>query len=106
MRPEALEWFLDCVEEEFDSRLDWRKQPEENNPTKVFEWLNQVHSWFNFTTVEGDKVSRASNAELKRWCQNKTVLLNGVAVGPFDEMPEYVTSIVFHPKGKRRCTLR
>jgi hypothetical protein len=107
MRQEVVEWVLDGIEEDFDSMLDWRIVVDRiEQPTKVFQWLTHLNETLFFHTVEGDKVSKASNAELKRWCLNKSVILNGVAVGPFDEMPEDLESIVLHPKGKRKCTLR
>lgn len=47
----------------------------------------------------------ASNGEVRRWCTNKAVLINGESV-KWDEPVDFpVFSLVFFPKGGRRTTL-
>jgi hypothetical protein len=46
----------------------------------------------------------ASNSELRRWFNNKAVIINGSACAMDDEFEE-ITSVVLFPNGKRKCTL-
>jgi len=50
---------------------------------------------------------RPSNAELKRWCKDRVVVLNGERLTDPDEeiWPFPISSLVFFPKGKRRTTI-
>lgn len=36
----------------------------------AWQFLMRLHEVCHFQTREGKKVGRASNSELKRWCQN------------------------------------
>lgn len=48
----------------------------------------------------------ASNSEVRRWLQNKAVLINGEPFEPTEEMPPIIYSLVFFPKSlKRKTTL-
>lgn len=49
----------------------------------------------------------ASNGEVKRWCANKAVLINGQAVGADAAVePGAVDSLILFPRSPaRRCTL-
>lgn len=71
----------------------------------AYEWvlrLNQAVGGF-FSTESPKK--RASNSEIRRWFEKGSVVINGKAVKKDDEMTEPIHSCVFHPKGKRRCTI-
>jgi hypothetical protein len=49
---------------------------------------------------------RPSNAELKRWCRDRVVVLNEERITDPDELVAFpITSLVFFPKGKRRTTI-
>jgi len=48
--------------------------------------------------------TRASKSELRRWFDNKAVVINGVAVGWRDHL-EFWESLVLFPNGKRKTTL-
>lgn len=45
-----------------------------------------------------------SNSELRRWLQKQSVIVNGDRIGIDDEVKFPITSLVFHPNGKRKCT--
>jgi hypothetical protein len=48
----------------------------------------------------------ASNGEVRRWCTNRAVIVNGSPIGPDDELPATVQSLVLFPRSPaRRCTL-
>lgn len=50
--------------------------------------------------------TETSNGELKRWCLNSAVVINGKKVKPTDIMEFPVTSLVLFPNApKSRCTL-
>lgn len=52
----------------------------------AFEFLRNMHNeWCHFQTRESKKVGRASNSELRRWCNNGAVWYNGEAVTSWDE---------------------
>jgi hypothetical protein len=57
-----------------------------------------LHEVCSFQTREGKKVGRASNSELKRWLQNKAVLIDGKAANWNDELSFPVKSMVLFPK--------
>lgn len=48
---------------------------------------------------------QASNSEVRRWCRDKAVLLNGRRVAADEDVTFPVTQLVLFPKGARRCTL-
>jgi hypothetical protein len=49
---------------------------------------------------------RPSNAELKRWCKDRVVVLNGERITDPEELVGFpITSLVFFPKGKRKTTI-
>lgn len=61
--------------------------------------LSQIHC--GFCSKEGDKVSKASNSELKRWAQNNALLLNGEGI-KWDELIDFpIFSIVLFPKNEK-----
>lgn len=49
--------------------------------------------------------SVASNAEVRRWINDGSILLNGERWMHEEEMPPMVWSLVFFPKSKHRTTL-
>ena len=59
-----------------------------------------------FHSREGDKVSKASNSELKRWIQNGALQINCERVN-WDELIDFpIFSVVLFPKNdKQRTTL-
>ena len=44
-----------------------------------------------------ERKGKASNSELKRWVQNRAVIVNGSAIGIDDELP-IIESFVLFPK--------
>lgn len=66
----------------------------------VLDLLRDLHSVCHFQTREGKKVGRASASELKRWIQNKALIINGEQV-TFDELIDFpIISVVLFPKHK------
>lgn len=67
---------------------------------KALDFLKELHSVCHFQTREGAKRGEASGSELRRWFNNKAVIVDGVAV-PWDhEMQFPVQSFVLFPKHK------
>lgn len=63
-----------------------------------WQWLRSLHEICHFQTREGKKVGTASNSELKRWIQNKALVVNGEVV-QWDELVDFpFTSVVLFPK--------
>lgn len=54
----------------------------------VWEFLIDLHKHCHFQTKEGKLVGRASNSELKRWCNNKAIIINGKQV-KYDDVIDY-----------------
>ena len=46
-----------------------------------------------------------SNSEIKRWFKRGSILINGEKAKMDDERKFPVKGLVFHPKGKRKCTM-
>jgi hypothetical protein len=89
--------------------LNFEKLDEHHNGKPPTGWqfmmrLSQLHR--GFCSKEGNKVSRASNSELKRWVQNNALLINGEFV-KWDEPIDFpICSIVLFPKNdKQRITI-
>ena len=72
----------------------------------AWELLRDVHSICHFQTKEGKLVGKASMSELKRWCQNSALIINGESV-KWDEQIDFpIFSVVLFPKNhKNRVTL-
>ena len=78
----------------------------------VYEHEKTVHQFFVNTLcywpsdMNGDKPVPASKNSIRRWLENKAILLNGKYPKPNDEMPYPITELVFFPKSpKRRTTM-
>lgn len=66
----------------------------------AFEFLKGLHEVCHFQTREGKKVGRASNAELKRWIQNKALRINAETVEVHEEMDFDMFSVVLFPNNR------
>ena len=69
-----------------------------------YEFMVDLHKVCQFQTKEGKKVGKASNSEIRRWLNNKVVLMNGVQVKPDDDIPEEIISLVMFPKNAAQRT--
>lgn len=67
----------------------------------AWQWLISLHQVCHFQTREGKKVGRASNSELKRWIENKALVINGEPVAPGEPIDFPMTSVVLFPKHGR-----
>lgn len=60
--------------------------------------LRRLHEVCSFQSREGKKAGKASSSELKRWIQNKALIINGETVTP-DEIIDFpLISVVLFPK--------
>ena len=66
----------------------------------AWKFLIELHSVCHFQTKEKTKVGRASNSELKRWLQNKAVIVNGEPLLPDEEMDFPIFSLILFPNNK------
>lgn len=64
----------------------------------AWEFLRGLHEVCNFQTREGKKVGKASSSELKRWVQNKALIVNGETVEWDEQMDFPMWSVVLFPK--------
>ena len=60
--------------------------------------LTNLHQVCSFQTREGKKVGKASTSELRRWIQNKALLINGETVEINEIIDFPVFSVVLFPK--------
>ena len=71
------------------------------SPNSAWQWLIDFGHW---QSIEGCK--KASNSELKRWLENKAVIVNGEPLIWDEEMDFHIFSVVLFPNSElRRCTL-
>lgn len=49
---------------------------------------------------EGVKMGKPSNSEIRRWLQNRSVIINGIKSLPDDEIEYPIRELVFFPKGQ------
>jgi len=69
-------------------------------PMIFWDYLKSINQVCKFQTREGKRVGPVSNSELKRWCMNKAVIINGETVA-FDELVDFpIFSVVIFPKNK------
>jgi len=69
-------------------------------PITFWDFLKNLNTVCKFQTREGKRVGAVSNSELKRWCQNKALVINGEPVA-FDELVDFpIFSVVLFPKNK------
>jgi hypothetical protein len=75
---------------------------------KMIAWkfLMELNHLCRFQTKEGKRVGDVSNSELKRWCQNKAVHVNGEPVTWDEELDFPISAFVLFPNSeKQRVTL-
>lgn len=67
-------------------------------PITAWALLRSLNEVCHFQSREGRKVGKVTNSELKRWLQNKAVLINGEPVN-WDEILDFpIFSMVLFPK--------
>ena len=70
-----------------------------------FQYLMNLNKVCQFMSVEKPAI-KATNSELRRWFNNKSVEINFQPIGAEDPLPPFIKSLVLFPKStKRRCTL-
>lgn len=67
------------------------------------EYLRSLHEVCYFQTREKG-TGLASNSELGRWLKDKALRINGQPVGPMEQIPAPITSVVLFPKSNQRRT--
>jgi len=72
-----------------------KKEPKVMN---AWAFLRNLHEVCSFQTREGKKTGKASSSELKRWIQNKALLINGETVTPDEKLDFPIFSVVLFPK--------
>lgn len=69
-------------------------------PQTFWDLLKDINKSCHFQTREGKRVGPVSNSELKRWCMNKAVIVNGESVN-FDELVDFpIISFSIFPKNR------
>jgi hypothetical protein len=66
-------------------------------------WLRRLHRVCRFSSRE--RTGEASGSELKRWCQQGAVIVNGGKVAWDENLGFPVKSLVLFPKGNRVTVL-
>ena len=70
----------------------------------AWEFLRDLNTVCHFQTREGKKVGAASNSELKRWIQNKALIINDSAVLWDEPIPFHLHKVTLFSK-ERKVTL-
>ena len=71
---------------------------------KILDLLLELHALCHFHSTEGRP--ELSKSELRRWCERGSVIINGEKVKADEAFDFPVFSMVLHPKGDLRCTLK
>lgn len=66
----------------------------------AWTFLRELHKVCHFQTKEGKCYGDASSSELKRWCQNGALVINGEKVAWDEELDFPMFSVVLFPKNK------
>ncbi len=69
-----------------------------NGTMNAWDFLRSLHEVCHFQTRERKRVGEASVSELKRWIQNKALIVNGKTVEWNKPMDFPIISIVLFPK--------
>lgn len=64
----------------------------------AWQWLRDLHAVCEFQTREGKRVGKASGSELKRWIQNKALVINGETLAWDEKIDFPIISVVLFPK--------
>lgn len=70
----------------------------------ILNLLLDLHAVCHFRSTEGK--SELSKGELKRWCEKGSVIINGEKASWNEPLDFPVFSMVLHPKGEHRCSLK
>ena len=70
----------------------------------AWEFLRDLNTVCHFQTREGKKVGEASNSELKRWIQNKALVINESIVVWDAAIPSHLYKVTLFSK-ERKITL-
>jgi hypothetical protein len=46
-----------------------------------------------------------SNSELRRWFEKNSIIIDGSPISINQEIQFPINEVVFHPKGKKKCTM-
>jgi hypothetical protein len=86
-----------------DCCLPYRKKQTEEKPMTAYEFLLYLSRNIPLPPVTSSTgFEEPSNRELKRWLENKSVLINGQRPGPKDTVSFPINSLSFFPKGRVR----
>lgn len=69
---------------------------------EAWKYLIELHKVCRFHSRE--RKGCVSNSELRRWCNNKSFIVNGIAVAHDDIIEKPIVSLVLFPK-RRRTTI-
>lgn len=64
----------------------------------TWQYLIDLQKICKFTSREKPTTGIASNSELKRWCNNKAIVIDGKRAAWDDEICFPITSLVLFPK--------
>jgi hypothetical protein len=70
-----------------------------NSKLTCWDFLKELNTVCHFMSRE--RTGKATNSELKRWLQNKAVVINNHKVAFDDLVPFPVTQMCLFPKSKR-----
>ena len=69
----------------------------------ALEYLKEIR--FLLWSCEGSCLSHPSNAEIKRWLNKQSIIINGEIPEANDEITFPIKDLILFPKGKRKTTL-
>lgn len=71
----------------------------------ALEFLLLLKHEFGAIPMSTERFGQASNSEIRRWLQNKSIEINGDRPSPDCLVQFPIQSLVFFPKANRRTTL-
>lgn len=54
---------------------------------------------------EGNKIGRPSNAEIRRWLEKGSVIINGTTPKPYDKIKFPIIELIFFPSSNLKVTI-
>lgn len=72
----------------------------------AINWLFLLNeACYGFHSIEKSCPIKASKSEIRRWFENKAIIINGKSI-LYNEKINEIDSLILFPNGKRKITLR
>lgn len=92
---------MEVFEVDKQVRLIIEQQP----PKNAWEFIQRIKDAHALPMSTEEIGKEPSNAEIKRWFEKKSIVINGQRPTKDDSIEWPVTQLIFHPKGNKKCTV-